>query len=69
MEKRVCWLTIQPHVLGKGLGQQDVVALLNEVTHSPSVTIDVSAGKTLIGHVEEREQIPFLEREEKRESR
>lgn len=53
-------LTIEPHVLGEGLGQHYVVALLNEVAHSPGVTIDVAAGKALIGHVKEREQVPLL---------
>lgn len=46
-------LTIETHVLGKGLGQQDVVSLLDEVAHSPGITIDVSTREALIGHVEE----------------
>lgn len=56
-------LTIESHVLGEGLGQHNVVALFNEVTHSPGVTIYVSTGKALIGHVEEHEQVPFLQHE------
>uniref|UniRef100_A0A3B4V7K4 Uncharacterized protein n=1 Tax=Seriola dumerili TaxID=41447 RepID=A0A3B4V7K4_SERDU len=35
------------HVFGKGLGQDDVVALFNEVAHSPGITVDVSTGKAL----------------------
>lgn len=55
-------LTIETHVLSKGLGQQDVVALLNEVANCPSVTVDVSTRKALVGHVEEDEQVSFLQR-------
>lgn len=53
-------LTIETHVLGKGLGQQDIVALLNEVTHSPGIAVNVSTCKALIGHVEENKQVSFL---------
>lgn len=53
-------LTIETHVLGKGLGQQDIMALFNEVAHSPGIPIDVSTGKALIGHVEEHKQVSFL---------
>lgn len=53
-------LTVQPHVLGVGLGQHDVDALLNEVPHSPGVPVDVPAGKALVGHVKVREEVPFL---------
>lgn len=54
-------LTIETHVLGKGLRQQDVMALLDEVADGPGVTVNVSAGKALIGHVEEHEQVPLLQ--------
>lgn len=37
------------------------MALLNEVADSPGVTVNVSAGKALIGHVEEHEQVPLLQ--------
>lgn len=37
------------------------MALLNEVTDSPGVTVNVSAGKALIGHVEEHKQVPLLQ--------
>lgn len=60
-KERECLLTIETHVLGKGLRQQDVMALLNEVADSPGVTVNVSAGKALIGHVEEHEQVPLLQ--------
>lgn len=37
------------------------MALLNEVANSPGVTVNVSARKALIGHVEEHEQVPLLQ--------
>lgn len=36
------------------------MALLDEVTHSPGIAVDVSTGKALVGHVEEHQQVPFL---------
>lgn len=42
------------------------MALLNEVAHSPGIAVDVSAGKALIGHVEEHKQVPFLYGEKER---
>lgn len=53
-------LTVETHVLGEALGQQDVVALLDEVAHCPGVTVDVSTGEALVGHVEEHQQVPLL---------
>lgn len=53
-------LTIQAHVFSKGLWQNNIVALFNEVAHGPSIPIDVPTGKALIGHVEEHQQISFL---------
>jgi hypothetical protein len=43
------------HVLGKGLAQSDVVALLDEVTGSKGILVSVTAGEALVGHVEEGE--------------
>jgi hypothetical protein len=43
------------HVLGKGLAQSDVVALLDEVTGSKGILVGVTAGKALVGHIEEGE--------------
>lgn len=63
------WLTIETHVLGKGLRQQDVMALLNEVANSPGVTVNVSARKALIGHVEEHEQVSLLQGAQKGKER
>ena len=48
-------LAVQTHVLGKRLGQADVVALGDEVAHGEGVLVDVARGETLVGHVEEGE--------------
>ena len=53
-------LTIQAHVLSKGLRQHNVMTLLNEVADSPSITVNVSTGKALVSHVKEHQQVPFL---------
>lgn len=49
------------HVLGEGLAQSDVVALLNEVADSKSILVGVTAGKTLVGHVEEGKVLLLLD--------
>ena len=41
------------HVLGEGLGQAGLVALLNEVAERESVLVGVARGEALVGHVEE----------------
>lgn len=46
-------LTVETHVLGETLAQSNVVALLHKVTRSESILVSVSAGKSLVGHVEE----------------
>lgn len=46
-------LTVETHVLGEGLGQADVVALLDEVADGKGILVGVARGETLVGHVEE----------------
>lgn len=41
------------------------MALLNEVTDSPSIPVNVSTCKPLIGHVEENKQVSFLQDKER----
>lgn len=41
------------HVLGEGLREADVVALLDKVPDGERVLVDVAAGEALVGHVEE----------------
>lgn len=62
-------LTIQAHVLGKGLRQQNVVALPDEVAHGPGIAVGVPAGKTLVRHVEKDQQVPLLKEIRKTERR
>lgn len=68
-ERVLLWLTVESHVLGEGLGQNDVVTLFDEVTHGPGVAVDVSAGEALVRHVEEHEQVPLLRGENKNRPR
>lgn len=53
-------LTVQTHVLGERLAESDVVALLDEVAGSESILVSVTAGKALVGHVEEGEVVLLL---------
>lgn len=46
-------LTIETHVLGETLAQGNVVALFHKVARSEGILVSVSAGKALVGHVEE----------------
>lgn len=46
-------LTVEAHILSETLAQSNVVALLHKVTRSESILVSVTAGKTLVGHVEE----------------
>lgn len=48
------------HVLGERLAESNLVALLNEVPDSKGVLITVTAGKALVGHVEESEVTTLL---------
>ena len=48
---------VETHVLREGLGQSDLMALLNEMTDGEGVVGGVSRGETLIRHVEEGEEL------------
>lgn len=48
-------LTVKTHVLGEGLAQSNLVALLDKVSDGVGVSVDVTGGKALVGHVEEGE--------------
>lgn len=48
-------LTVETHVLGETLAKSDVVTLLDEVAGSKGILVGVTAGKALVGHVEEGE--------------
>ena len=49
------------HVLGEGLGQAGLVALLNEVAERESVLVGVARGEALVGHVEEGVVVAVLD--------
>lgn len=51
--------TIQSHVFGKRLCQTQGVSVADELPDGEGVSVDVSAGESLVRHVEEREQLPF----------
>lgn len=51
---------VETHILREGLGQSDLVTLLDEVTDSERVVGGVSRSETLIRHVEEREELLLL---------
>ena len=52
---------VETHILRKGLGQSDLVTLLDKVANGERVVGGVSRGETLIRHVEEREELLFLD--------
>ena len=49
------------HVLGERLAEGDVVALLNKVADSKGVLVGVTAGETLVGHIEEGKVATLLD--------
>lgn len=53
-------LAVQTHVLGEALAQSNVVALLDEVARSEGILVSVTAGKALVGHIEEGEVLLLL---------
>jgi hypothetical protein len=54
--------TIETHVLGKGLGQDDLVTFRDELAESISIASTVTGGKTLVGHIKESKVLTFLQK-------
>ena len=52
---------VETHILREGLGQSDLVTLLDEVTDGERVVRGVSRSETLIRHVEEWEELLLLD--------
>ena len=52
--------TIKTHVLSKWLSHQHAMSLSNKVPDRLGVPATISTGKSLVCHVKEREQLPFL---------
>lgn len=48
------------HVLGKALAESNVVALLDKVSRGKRIAVRVTAGKALVGHVEEGKVLLLL---------
>lgn len=48
--------SIETHVLGEGLRERNLVALLDEVSDGKGVTSRVAGSETLVGHVEKGEK-------------
>jgi len=49
------------HVLGEGLGQTGLVALLNEVAERVRILVGVTRREALVGHVEEGVVVALLD--------
>ncbi len=53
-------LSVQTHVLGEGLGDYHLEPLLQEVPDRPGVFLEVSSGESLVGGVEEGNEVVLL---------
>jgi hypothetical protein len=53
-------LAVETHVLGKGLAERNLVALLDEVADGKGILDCRARGKTLVSHVEEGEELLLL---------
>lgn len=49
------------HVFGVALGQCELMTLLGEQAHGEGVLVDVTAGESLVGKIEEWEQVTLLD--------
>ena len=54
--------TVETHVLREGLGEGDLVTLLNEMAEGEGILSSVSRGETLICHVKEGEELLLLDK-------
>jgi hypothetical protein len=55
-----CPLSVEPHVLGVGLGEDDVVSVGHKLAEGKRVGVDVTRGKTLVRHVEEYQKLAIF---------
>ena len=53
---------VETHILREGLGESDLVTLFNEVTDGKGILGSVSGGEALVCHVEEGEELLFLDK-------
>lgn len=54
-------ITIETKVLGKGLGEDDLVAIVHKVPHSKGILVRAPTGESLVGHVKEDQQLTVLQ--------
>ena len=52
---------VETHVLREGLGESDLMTLLDKMTNGEGVVGSVSRGETLVCHVKEGEELLFLD--------
>src|SRR5699024_737312 len=52
---------VKAHVLGKRLGQHQLVAFFNKQSHSGGIAVNVTGCEALIGHVEEWEEVALFD--------
>lgn len=55
--------SIQTHVLGKGLRNEQLEAKRYEVSDRPSILLEISSRKSLISRVEEGNEVVLLHRQ------
>jgi hypothetical protein len=54
-------LTIKAHILGERLRQTELMTIFQKMTNWKRVQVDISAGESLVSHVEKRVKALFLE--------
>lgn len=59
--KRTDTFAVETHVLGKRLGERDLVSLGYEVADGKGIARGGAGGEALVGHVEEGEELPLLD--------
>ena len=50
-------LTVEAHVLGEALSDEELVLFLDEISHGRGVLVQVARAEALVGDVKEREEL------------
>ena len=56
---------VKAHVLGEGLGQEDLVAVFYELAHGLGILVAIATGETLVCHVKVHQCIATLQTDSK----